>query len=229
MNTKKLSFHLTVCRIFTISNILKAYSTLTVGLALFSASVFASMPPLEDVQKTWAECQYHTPDGDDKERCFHRAIVKTDRYLSRSPDNSELTVWLAINKASLAGAQGGLGALSLAKEAKSLLEKVIETSPQTLNGSAYTSLGSLYYKVPGWPIGFGDDDKAEEMLKKALEINPKGIDPNYFYGDYLAEEGREKEAKVYLARAMQAPIRPDRPLADEGRKLDIEATLRKMK
>ncbi|MDW1892551.1 hypothetical protein R7O12_25450, partial [Vibrio sp. Vb1574] len=127
------------------------------------------------------------------------------------------------------GAQGGLGALSLAKEAKSLLEGVIATSPQTLDGSAYTSLGSLYYKVPGWPIGFGDDDKAEEMLKKALEINPKGIDPNYFYGDFLAEEGRDKEAKVYLTRAMQASPRPDRPLADKGRKLEIEATLGRLK
>ncbi|QTG98208.1 tetratricopeptide repeat protein, partial [Vibrio furnissii] len=63
-------------------------------------------------------------------------------------------------------------ALSLVKEAKVLLEQVIETAPETLDGSAYTSLGSLYYQVPGWPIGFGDDDKAEAMLQKALEINP---------------------------------------------------------
>ncbi|HHF3074203.1 TPA: tetratricopeptide repeat protein [Vibrio diabolicus] len=211
MNTKQLLCALTVC------------STLA------STAALAGNAPLQQVQKKWAECQYGTPDGDEKEQCFHRAIAKTSIYLDREPGNPELTVWLAINKASLAGAQGGLGALSLAKEAKSLLEGVIATSPQALDGSAYTSLGSLYYKVPGWPIGFGDDDKAEEMLKKALEINPKGIDPNYFYGDFLAEEGRDKEAKVYLTRAMQASPRPDRPLADKGRKLEIEATLGRLK
>lgn len=122
--------------------------------------------PASRCAKKWAECQYSTPSSDEKENCFNRAIAKTSIYLDREPGNPELTVWLAINKASLAGAKGGLGALSLAKEAKSLLEQVIKTSPQTLDGSAYTSLGSLYYKVPGWPIGFGDDDKAEQMLKK---------------------------------------------------------------
>lgn len=203
--------------------------TFAVYSVLATTSAFATDTPLQQVQAKWAECQYSTPDGDEKEQCFHRAVAKTSIYLDRQPGNPELTVWLAINKASLAGAQGGLGALSLAKEAKSLLEEVIATSPQTLDGSAYTSLGSLYYKVPGWPIGFGDDDKAEEMLKKALEINPKGIDPNYFYGDFLAEDGRDKEAEVYLTRAMQASPRPNRPLADKGRKLEIEAALGRLK
>ena len=210
-------------------NIKQLLCTLTVFSTLASTAALASNTPLQDIQKKWAECQYSTPDGDEKEQCFQHAITKTSNYLNREPGNPELTVWLAINKSSLAGAQGGLGALSLAKEAKSLLEEVIKTSPQTLDGSAYTSLGSLYYKVPGWPIGFGDDDKAEQMLKKALKINPKGIDPNYFYGDFLAEEGRDKEAKVYLTRAMQASPRPDRPLADKGRKLEIEATLGRLK
>lgn len=203
--------------------------TLTVCSTLASTVALASNTPLQDVQTKWAECQYSTPNADEKERCFHRAIAKTSIYLNREPGNPELTVWLAINKASLAGAQGGMGALSLVKEAKSLLELVIKTSPQTLEGSAYTSLGSLYYKVPGWPVAFGDDDKAEQMLKKALEINPNGIDPNYFYGDFLAEEGRDQEAKVYLTRAMHASPRPDRPLADKGRKQEIEATLRRLK
>ena len=47
-----------------------------------------------------------------------------------------------------------------------------------LDGSAYNSLGVLYYKVPGWPVGFGDKAKARELLQKALAINPKGIDAN---------------------------------------------------
>ncbi|EPN7232209.1 tetratricopeptide repeat protein [Vibrio vulnificus] len=197
-------------------------------LTLLSASSFA-VTPLQDVQSKWAVCQYQVEDEDQKIKCLENLIMHNTAMLQQMPDNPELTVWLAINKASLAGAQGGLGALSLAKEAKALLEKVIATAPNTLDGSAYTSLGSLYYKVPGWPLGFGDDEKAEEMLKKALEINPKGIDPNYFYGDFLAEDGRSKEAKVYLTRAKQAEPRLDRLLADKGRQLEIDAALEKLK
>ncbi|EHY1012725.1 tetratricopeptide repeat protein [Vibrio vulnificus] len=197
-------------------------------LTLLSASSFA-VTPLQDVQSKWAVCQYQVEDEDQKIKCLENLIMHNTAMLQQMPDNPELTVWLAINKASLAGAQGGLGALSLAKEAKALLEKVIATAPNTLDGSAYTSLGSLYYKVPGWPLGFGDDEKAEEMLKKALEINPKGIDPNYFYGDFLAEDGRSKEAKVYLTRAKQAEPRLNRLLADKGRQLEIDAALEKLK
>ncbi|HFQ4938881.1 TPA: hypothetical protein ACGUTZ_001324 [Vibrio vulnificus] len=197
-------------------------------LTLLSASSFA-VTPLQDVQSKWAVCQYQVEDEDQKIKCLENLIMHNTAMLHQMPDNPELTVWLAINKASLAGAQGGLGALSLANEAKALLEKVIATAPNTLDGSAYTSLGSLYYKVPGWPLGFGDDEKAEEMLKKALEINPKGIDPNYFYGDFLAEDGRSKEAKVYLTRAKQAEPRLNRLLADKGRQLEIDAALEKLK
>ncbi|HDY8050243.1 TPA: hypothetical protein RQK83_001245 [Vibrio vulnificus] len=197
-------------------------------LTLLSASSFA-VTPLQDVQSKWAVCQYQVEDEDQKIKCLENLIMHNTAMLQQMPDNPELTVWLAINKASLAGAQGGLGALSLANEAKALLEKVIATAPNTLDGSAYTSLGSLYYKLPGWPLGFGDDEKAEEMLKKALEINPKGIDPNYFYGDFLAEDGRSKEAKVYLTRAKQAEPRLNRLLADKGRQLEIDAALEKLK
>ncbi|MCA4021259.1 tetratricopeptide repeat protein [Vibrio vulnificus] len=197
-------------------------------LTLLSASSFA-VTPLQDVQSKWAVCQYQVEDEEQKIKCLENLIMHNTAMLQQMPDNPELTVWLAINKASLAGAQGGLGALSLANEAKALLEKVIATAPNTLDGSAYTSLGSLYYKVPGWPLGFGDDEKAEEMLKKALEINPKGIDPNYFYGDFLAEDGRSKEAKVYLTRAKQAEPRLNRLLADKGRQLEIDAALEKLK
>jgi Tfp pilus assembly protein PilF len=94
-----------------------------------------------------------------------------------------------------------------------------------LDGSAHTSLGSLYYQVPGWPIGFGDDDEAEKHLKKAIQLNPNGIDSNFFYGDFLLQDDRYEEAKIYLSKALQAPDRPNRPLADAGRRQEIKAAL----
>ncbi|WP_425608926.1 tetratricopeptide repeat protein [Vibrio aestuarianus] len=167
-------------------------------------------------------CQYQSQDKEHQVYCLEKLIERNQKALDDQPERPELKVWLAINKGSLAGVNGGLGALSLVKEAKVLLEQVIEQAPETLDGSAYTSLGSLYYQVPGWPIGFGDDEMAEKMLKKALEINPDGIDSNYFYGDFLAEDGRKVDALTYLKRAQQAKARPDRPLADMGRQKEIE-------
>ncbi|RMZ61404.1 tetratricopeptide repeat protein, partial [Vibrio anguillarum] len=76
---------------------------------------------------------------------------------------------------------------------------------------------------------FGDDVKAEELLQRALLINPTGIDANYFYGDFLAEQGRTDEARKYLLQAQQAPARPQRAIADAGRQQEIALLLENLK
>jgi Tfp pilus assembly protein PilF len=117
--------------------------------------------------------------------------------------------------------------MKYAKAARKDLETVIGIDGEALSGSAYTSLGALYFKVPGWPVGFGSDDKAEEYLLKGLSINPDGIDPNYFYGEFLYEQGEFEQSREYLLKAQKAPARPDRPVADEGRQKEIGALLSK--
>ncbi len=109
-----------------------------------------------------------------------------------------------------------------------MLEAAEAIDTNALDGSAHTSLGSLYYQVPSWPVGFGDDAEAEKQLKQALQINPTGIDPNFFYGDFLLQDDRYDEAKTYLERALQAPARPGRELADAGRRQEIKAALAKI-
>ncbi|WP_084717367.1 tetratricopeptide repeat protein [Vibrio rhizosphaerae] len=198
-------------------------------LLIGSSSVWASgVDPLATIQKKWAECQYQSKDEDQQIYCLENLVKLSESSLQNAPDRNDLKIWLAISKSSLAGADGGLGGLSLAKQAKALLEDVVKTAPETLDGSAYVTLGTLYYKVPGWPVGFGDDDKAEEMLKKALKYNPNGIDANYFYGDFLAEDGRKAEAIDYLKRAAAAPPRETRPLADQGRMAEIQRRLKEL-
>ena len=138
-----------------------------------------------------------------------------------------MLIWEGIVVSSLAGEKGGLGALPLVKQAKALYEQAIQIDGQALDGSAYNSLGVLYYKVPGWPIGFGDKKQARELLQKALAINPQGIDPNFFYGEFLLETDAATSAVPYLEKALQAPARPGRPLADQGRHEEARQLLAK--
>ncbi|MFM1869833.1 MAG: hypothetical protein RLY99_577, partial [Pseudomonadota bacterium] len=85
-----------------------------------------------------------------------------------------------------------------------------------------------YYQVPGWPIGFGDDKKATEFLRKGLAINPDGIDPNYFYGDFLFRNGDLAGAEKSLRKALQAAPRNGRKVADDGRRKEINQLLEKI-
>jgi len=179
---------------------------------------------LLSIQHQWAQAQYRSK-GDEQEKSFESLIKEIDALAVANPDKAEPKIWQGIIRSTYAGAKGGLSALSLVKSAKEYLEAALKLNDQALNGSAYTSLASLYFKVPGWPIGFGDDDKAEELFEQALNINPTGIDPNYFYAEYLVDEGDYEKAYVVLDKAQNAPVRKDRPLADEARREEVRLLL----
>lgn len=180
------------------------------------------------LQNEWSRIKYQIPDDEDKLVAIHRLETHAASVTARFQDRPEPKIWEAIILSTDAGIVKGMSALPKVKKAKDLLEQAEKIDERALDGSAHTSLGSLYYQVPGWPVGFGDDDLAEEHLKKALVMNPNGIDPNYFYGDFLIQDDRYDEAETYLKRALQAPDRPGRALADAGRRQEIKAALAKI-
>jgi len=194
-------------------------------LACFSLSTLAA--DIAPLQQRWAEIQYQLPDNQ-KSAAFEALSAQAGQALAQEPNDASLLIWNGIILSSWAGAEGGLGALGKVKEAKSLFEHALQVDPQAQQGSAYTSLGALYYQVPGWPIGFGDDEQAEALLQKALVLNPDGIDSNFFWADYLIDQKRYAEARTALLKAQGAAPRPDRPLADEGRQAEIRARLDKI-
>ena len=182
---------------------------------------------LKLLQTRWAEINYQLPAAD-REKDFAKLSAEAASMVRNDPA-AELLIWQGIILSTYAGAKGGLGALDLVKQAKASLEEAIKLDPKALDGSAYTSLGALYYQVPGWPVGFGDEEQAEVLLKKALTMNPDGIDPNYFYGDFLYREGRYTQAQAVLEKALAAPDRPGREVADNGRRAEVKALLKEVR
>lgn len=183
---------------------------------------------LQHLQSRWSEINYQLPEAQ-RAAAFERLSGEAEAALKGEPDSAELLIWRGIILSTWAGAKGGLGALELAKQARASFEQALAIDPRALDGSAYTSLGVLYYQVPGWPIGFGDDERAEGLLKQALRLNPDGVDPNYFYGEFLYREKRYPEALEALQKALAAPLRPGREVADAGRHREVEVLLGKVR
>ncbi|MFF5865220.1 hypothetical protein [Pseudomonas sp. NPDC012596] len=188
----------------------------------------AGSQQLANVQQRWAQIQYQTP-KDKRADAFEKLAADAATLVHQHPGSAEPLIWDGIVNSSWAGAIGGLGALGKVKSAKASLEAAMKLDPNALQGSAYTSLGTLYDQVPGWPIGFGDSGKADTLLRKALQINPDGIDSNYFWADHLYRQKRYAEATAALDKARKAPPRPGRELADQGRRGDIDALLKAIK
>ena len=193
----------------------------------FVSSTWAGVPPeVEMLSRDWAKIKYETPPAGRK-AAFEALAQRSAGLTEAHPGQAEYLVWEGIIVASAAGEQGGVGlaALGMVKKAKDLLDRAEKIDPEVLDGSVYTSLGSLYYQVPGWPIGFGDDEKARAYLEKALTLNPDGIDPNYFYGDFLMRQKDYAGAITAFDHALAAVPRPNRPVADAGRRKEIQALL----
>ena len=184
---------------------------------------------IHEIQSGWEQANYRAENDAEKLRLLKGLEMRSELLARQFPERAEPLVWEGIVLSTYAGAKGGLGALSLAKKSRDCLLDALRLDPAALQGSAYTSLGALYYKVPGWPIGFGDRDKAADYLRKAIALNPDGMDPNYFLGELLYEQGDFSTSLVHLQKALAAPARADRPVADAGRRAEIQALVARVR
>lgn len=176
------------------------------------------MPEVREIQHEWARL-YYLPEFENRNYKELQALARKANRLSKAnPDSAEALTWDAIVLSTLAEKKGGIGALSLVKEAKTKLEMAERIDSTVLDGSVYASLATLYWKVPGWPIAFGSDSKAEHYFAKALKLSPDQLDINYFYADYLADNQQYDLALLHLDRAIHAPKIEGRPIADQGRR-----------
>jgi len=204
----------------------RLYLALLLMIPVSAVHADETMNSVSDLQHQWAEANYKTPDKD-KEAVLKALAEKAMAVVASHPGRAEPVIWAAIIKSTYAGAKGGLGALSLMEEARDLLLAAEKIKPKAMDGSIYTSLGSFYYMTPGWPLGFGDDDKALDYLNKAQEIAPDDMDANYFMGDYWMEKRKYKKAIPYLQKVIDLPPVQDRPVYSEGRKAEAQALLAK--
>lgn len=179
---------------------------------------------IDALARSWDRANYETQGGGKADQMAAIA-AQADALAKQFPNRAEPLIWEGIALSTEAGAKGGLGALGLAKQAKAQLERAEKLNPSALDGSVYTTLGSLYYQVPGFPVGFGDKEKARAYLKKALAADPDGADSNYFYADFMLHEGQYAEAERAAQKALAAPARPGREVGDRGRRAEAQALL----
>jgi tetratricopeptide (TPR) repeat protein len=147
--------------------------------------------------------------------------------VQKYPGRVEPLIWEGIVTSEEAGMASTLSAMGYAKSAKAVLEQAYAKNPAALSAGAPTSLGVLYARVPGWPIGFGDNDKARQLLAQAVSLAPNGMDANYFYADFLMSQHEYAAAYKVLKHALSLPPQQNRPLWDKNRRAVIRELLAK--
>ncbi len=183
---------------------------------------------LAHVELQWAHITYQMKNSDEQDKAMRALAATAAQLVARYPGRAEPLIWEGITTSSEAKYAGTFSALGLAKDAREMFEKAGRIDYRAVDGAVPTSLGALYYKVPGFPLGFGDNDKARQYLLQGVQISPNGLDSNYFYADYLYGEGQYGKAAAVLRHALNAPAHPQRPVWDAGRRAEIRALLAKV-
>lgn len=202
--------------------------TTYVAILLLISNAVSARPladAIQQIESAWAKAYYQQTH--EQQKTSLSALIKQAQALSQQyPEAAEPKIWHAVLLSTQAANLPAFEALTALDNAKTLLEQSIKQNPKALAGTAYTTLGTLYFMAPPWPISFGDNDKARQMLLKGLEINPNGIDSNYFYAQFLLSQGQDRDALNYLKKALKAPLRKTQHFADSQLKQEIMATLK---
>ncbi len=209
-------------------NVIFSFFLLAIAMIAIPAPTYAKTSlkdELNIIESEWARLKYIEPMKQEKLKGYLALDQRAKKVIAEYPQSAEAKIWDAIVLAGYADSMASVTALPKVDEAKALLEEAIKTNPSAMNGYAQMTLGALYFKVPGWPISFGSDKKAEYYLKEALRQYPDGMDTNYWYGAFLLDDGRADESVPYLQKAMAAPVRGYRITADKGRQKEISNAL----
>jgi len=205
-------------------------AALFVTMAASGTSARASDNPAMDaavarVQHEWERIKYQTKDPAVQHAQIQTLARDAAASAARYPGRAEPLIWEGIAQSEQAAMSSGFSALADAKAARRSFEQAYQIDRGALEAGAPTSLGTLYYRVPGFPIGFGDKGKARRYLVEGVTLAPDGMDANYFYGDFLMTQGEYASAAKVLQHALASPPHPDRPVWDAGRRAEIRALL----
>lgn len=201
---------------------------LTLGTIAPASANPAMDKDLTQLKEDWATIRYKVS-GDSAQYDKLVALrTKATALEKKYPGEAEPVLWEGIIASEIAAHASTFKQLGYAKEARDLMTKAYGMDPKVDKGGAAMSLGTLYSKVPGFPIGFGSKSKAEKYLKAALAQDPNGMDANYFYGEFLADKGDSRAARTYLAKALAAPRDSTRPVWDAGRRGEIRELVAKI-
>lgn len=159
----------------------------------------ASADPLLLIEEYYKNFELE-PHADNDDLTLADLLARAQTLQATHAQSAE--AWLAVGliRAAYAKAKGGIGGLSELRQARRELEQSIALDANAAGGTAKAFLGRLYATVPSWPLAFGSNKRAMELLSEASSDNPSSLPANYYYALLLAEEDHLDAARDALER-----------------------------
>jgi uncharacterized protein (TIGR02996 family) len=181
-----------------------------------------------ELAHSWDHVNFEIPNPD-AQIAAAEALASQAQTVARShPGEPGPLIWEAVALLAKADARHDLASLGLAKQARRLLEQATAEGATGEEGAfAHAVLGELYGATPGFPLGFGDRNKAREEFAKAMALAPDDIDVNVLYADFLMDQKDPQGALAAAQHALNAPPQPGREVRDKGRRQEALSIIAK--
>lgn len=106
-------------------------------------------------------------DRDAQLRAIRIGKAAAERLARTAPDSSEAHVFRSMMPALEALSKGILDSLHAAPKIRDNARTLVADQVSYFHSYGYWTLGRLYYKLPGFPVSFGDLKKSEALLEEA--------------------------------------------------------------
>ncbi|ACB96193.1 tetratricopeptide repeat protein [Beijerinckia indica] len=183
---------------------------------------------IKHLRTQWESIKFSVSDVSKRVQLMNALGEEADSVATKYPDRVEALIWDGIVTSERASMASAFSALGLAKRSRDILEKAYAMDPAALDAAAPTILGVLYYRVPGFPVAFGDTGKARRLFEEAVQLAPNGLDAWFFYGEFLYSDKDYTRAAEVLHHALSLPHQRNRPIWDEHCRLVIRELLAKI-
>ena len=141
--------------------------------------------------------------------------------VAAAPRSAEAHFWLAVSLASASRERGLFALLEAAGEVRAQLHQALDLDPHSAN--VLSALCALYHRAPGWPLSFGDDDRARGYCTRALLADPRSWEAHLV----LAEVAHSRdEAIPHLAAILAGPLDARLPLTHARYRREAHERLR---
>jgi predicted Zn-dependent protease len=172
--------------------------------AIVSDSHVANLVALARIYFIWGDIRAAT--AAEKLAAYDRGRQLAKRVVELEPRHVEGRFWYAVNTARWGQTKGIVRSLVLLPEVLEEIRLIQQLDPTFT--PLYALAGDVYYEVPAW-LG-GDLQKAEEMFRKGLELDPHFTHLRLGLAKALLKQGQAAEAQHEL-QAVLAERTPSNP------------------
>jgi len=142
-----------------------------------------------------------------------------EQMIERFPRSVPIKFWYGANLGRWADVHGFVKAATsgIAGKLRKVCKNIIELDPQYQGGGGYRILAQVHFYSPNIPLvmGWPSDDRAMELVEKAMDNAPEHPTNRMLYAQVLLEFDRKQEAHKQLQYILDMEPRSTHPVEDQ--------------